>query len=105
MLIVEVRDARTNYALYADFDGRGDLVVSGTDRSPGLEERMGFDEYEYFYRIRAAEIPELCNQLGAPRETLLDGLRDLLAPSGASASSAWRKWLESHQIGFEFSVR
>jgi len=101
MVIVEIRNSTTNYALYADLVRGGDLVVVGRD----LSELVGGDEYEYFYTIRVAAIPQLCERLGVEREALLDGLRRLLMPHGVTASAAWRAWLVGNAIPYEFSVR
>jgi hypothetical protein len=105
VVIVQVRTAETRYTLFATLAPSGDLVLSGHDDSPRIEASFGCEEYEYFYRVRAAAVPLVCERLGVARRALLDGIRGLLARHGIVASSEWRKWLEANGVVYEFSVR
>jgi hypothetical protein len=105
MVIVEIRNTTTSYALYADIARSGDLVVVGHDLSAGTAELTGGDEYEYVYTVRADAVPALCERLGVEPGALLDGLQRLLTPHGIAASTAWRAWLVGHSIPYEFAVR
>src|SRR5687768_3913936 len=105
MVIVQVSDGKTSYALYADLRDSGDLVIAGHDLSASLADSVGRDEYEYFYTVRAGAVPRVCELLGVERAALLDALRGLLAPHGVAASPTWRTWLQTHDVPYEFSVR
>ena len=105
MVIVQIRDGKTSYALYADLRASGDLVVAGHDLSKWQEDSFGRDEYEYFYTVRADAVTRVCEALGVERAGLLDALQSLLAPHGVSASTAWRTWLQTHDMPYEFAVR
>lgn len=105
MVIVQIRDEKASYALYADLRPSGDLVVAGHDLTRWRAESFGGDEYEYFYTVRTAAVARLCEQLGVERAGLLDALHALLSPHGVSASTAWRAWLQAHDVAYEFAVR
>lgn len=90
MVIVQIRDGKTSYALYADRRGNGDVVIAGHD---------------HFYTVRAAAVPRLCGELGVEPAGVLDGIRALLEPHGVAASAAWRAWLQAHDVAYEFAVR
>jgi hypothetical protein len=104
MKIVEVRSGRTNYVLTATRNREGDLVLSGADLSSWVKETLSTDEYEYFYVVKAAEVPRVCAALGATEDDLFDRIRALLAPHQTDASSQWKAWLTAQGIPFELSV-
>ena len=105
MVIVQLRDGKTNYALYADLGASGDLVVAGHDLSGWQDDSFGRSEYEYVYTVRAAAVPRVCELLGVARDALLGGVQGLLAPHGVAASTTWRAWLQAHDVPYEFAVR
>jgi len=105
MVIVQIRDGKTSYALYADLRGNGDVVVAGHDLTRWQADSYGGDEYEYFYTVRAHAVPRLCELLAVGRAGVLEGIQGLLAPHGAAASTAWRAWLQAHDVPYEFAVR
>jgi hypothetical protein len=104
MKIVEVRSGRTNYVLTASRNRDGDLVVSGSDLSPSVQEMFSTDEYEYFYVVKAPDVARVCAALGATEDNLFDRMAALLAPHGTDASGQWKAWLTAQGIPFEFSV-
>ena len=103
MRIIDIKDARTNYALTASRTN-GDLVLAGSDLSGWVKDQFETDEYEYFYVVKAADVPRVCAALGATDADLLDRVRDLLAPHDTGASTAWKAWLVDHKIPYDFSV-
>ena len=103
MTIVEVRDERTNYQLTAQLRD-GELVLAASDMSAWIEAAMGTEEYEYFYVIKAADMGRVRALLGTTDEEVLARIRELLAPHGISASTAWKSWLEANRIPYDFSV-
>ena len=108
--IVRIREGGTHYTLSATIDAAGDLVLAGHDLSAWLKdhgERMfgRADEYEYYYRVAAAQLPRVCERLGVPRRNLLGAIRALLAPHGITASTAWKAWLQAAGIPYDFTVR
>ena len=111
MMIVDLRDTQMDHSLYAEVTDDGDLVVSGRDRSSWLVDRIGRDEYAYFYTVRAKHVPRLCEQLGLGTaggaggdDALLAAVRALLAPHGVAASAMWRAWLQANDVAWVFSV-
>jgi hypothetical protein len=105
VVIVQIRDGKTSYALYADRRGNGDVVIAGHDLTRWQADGYAGDEYEYFYTVRAPAVPRLCAELGVEPAGVLDGIRALLAPHGITASTAWRAWLQAHDVAYEFAVR
>jgi hypothetical protein len=104
VVIVKIRDERTNYVLNGSVNQGGDLVLAGSDLSPSIKEMFDTDEYEYFYVVKAHEVKRVCAALGADAAGLLERVRDQLAPHGITASTAWKAWLTAHGIPYEFSV-
>lgn len=105
MVIVDIRDGKTSFALYADLSRDGDLVIAGRDHKPGLDAQAGTDAYEYLYTVGADAVPRVCELLGVDAGSLLDGVQLLLAPHGVAASAHWRSWLNHHQVPYAFSLR
>jgi hypothetical protein len=103
MVIVDIRDGKTSFALYADLSRDGDLVIAGRDHKPELD--AGADAYEYLYTVGADAVPRVCELLGVDDGSLLDGVLLLLAPHGVAASAHWRSWLNRHQVPYGFSLR
>lgn len=104
MIVVELRRDRLDYSLIAEITDDGDLVVSGYDRSSWLAEQIGRGEYEYFYTVKAKHVPRVCELLGVSEAGLLAAVRELLAPHGIAASTAWRAWLQANDVAWVFSV-
>lgn len=104
MRIVEVRDGRTNYSLNASRNRDGDLVLDGSDLSPWVKDMFSTDEYEYFYVVKARDVPRVCAAFGTTEDALLENVRALLAPHGTEASTQWKAWLTAQGIPFELSV-
>jgi hypothetical protein len=104
MTIVKVREGQTNYQLVASRNPGGDFVVAGYDTSPWVQDTFSTDEYEYFYVVKAQEVPRVCAALGTTEDALFEQVRALLAPHGIAASTQWKAWLTAQGIPFEFSV-
>jgi hypothetical protein len=104
MIIVQIKDERTNYILTAEIGASGDLVLSASDFSPSVKDMFSTDEYEYYYIVQAVDVGRVIAALGATRATLLDAIRDLLAKHGITASTEWKAWLDARNIPSELSV-
>jgi hypothetical protein len=104
MTIVEVRDSRTHYRLTASRNRDGDLVLAGSDLSAWVKDMFSADEYEYFYVVRASDVPRVCAALGTTDDALFERVRALLAPHGTGASTQWKAWLTAQGIPFELNV-
>lgn len=102
MDIITIENERTRYWLTAELAANGDVVLFGHDLSPGLEATFGWDEYEYFYTVLAANVPRLRAELHGD---LLTAIKTLLEPHGISASTQWKEWLIAHAVPYEFAVR
>lgn len=110
MILVHIKDASTNYILTGELNGDGDLVVSASDFSPSVKEGFGTDEYEYYYVVKAANVPLVRRSLGVgetepfARSEMFARLRALLAPHGYTASTHYKAWLVDNKIPYDFSV-
>ena len=100
-----IRAGRVRYSLHASFRESGDLVLEGFDRSASVQATFETDQYEYAYVVNADQIMDVCAALGTDRGTLLEGIRDHLAPHGYTASSVWKAWLIAHGIPYELIVQ
>lgn len=88
--------------LRAHLSEKGDLVVTGHDMGPGVENFWGQGRWEYEWRItvRAPHVPKLVAVLGG-REG--DDVLALLAARGPDAAEyVSREFLEKHGIPVEF---
>ena len=104
MIIVKVREGRTDYCLTGSINKDGDLVLAGSDLGAMVKEMFETDEYEYFYVVKASDVPRVCAALGTTSDALFERLRALLAPHGTGASTQWKAWLTAQGIPFELSV-
>jgi hypothetical protein len=104
MIVVSIKDARTNYILTAELNAAGDLVLSASDFSAMVKEMFSTDEYEYFYTVKAANVAKVLRALNATQASLLDKVRELLAPHDVDASTRWKAWLVENKIPYDFSV-
>ena len=89
MNIVRIKDDHFNYTLSAKL--AGDLTVSGHDLSKGLEEMLGTDEYEYWYIVRAADVPRVSFAVGDAADW--QPARDV----DVVVSNAALQWIPRHQ--------
>lgn len=108
--IVAVEDSKHRYWLRVDLEENGDLVLEGQDLSPGIEELFGRDEYEYWYTVKAANVPTLLASLNASstNATNLDAIAELLRDRfvrthGISTSTAFKAWCKDHDIPYDFA--
>lgn len=106
--IVAINDGTKRYWLRVDLEENGDLVLEGQDLSAGLEEMFGRDEYEYWYTVKAADVPKLLATLEIPKATALatiaEALRERFVPThGISTSTAFKAWCKDHEIPYAFS--
>ena len=112
LLIVAIKEGKRSYYLTAGVTANGDLELAGQDLG-------GFpigDEYEYWYRVAAAERPRVLALLRHKRQEagirvserdptdtgFLALLRDLLRPEGIAASTKFKEWLEAADIPYRF---
>jgi hypothetical protein len=101
-----VTDEALRYWLRIDLDEWGDLVLEGQD----LSERatlFGRDEYEYWYRVKGADVSRLLTSLGVSANSGEQGIAELLRvrfalEHGINTSSAFKAWCEAHQIPYTF---
>jgi len=101
--IVSIVDERTNYRLTASLD-TGDLVLAASDLSASVRAMLETDEYEYYYVVKAADVPRLRALFGPSDTEVLERIRQLLAPHGVVASTEWKAWLSARGIPYDFSV-
>ena len=97
------RDGRDSQHLWAYLDGAGNLHVDGQDFGPQTAIVSDDGEYEFFYKVLAADIPTLLQALDAdPADGILhvlatrfsgDQARDLEAVLGAGVVPvAFQRW-------------
>src|SRR5690606_8024194 len=79
--------------LQAYFDQVGDLILSGSDYGPRTVALIGREEYEYWVRVPAVNVPQLLLELLKLRLT-----------NQPAASSAFMKLLEEMSIPYGFST-
>jgi hypothetical protein len=109
--IVAINDEKTRYWLRADLNEQGDLVLAGQDLSPHVGQLFLRDEYEYWYTVKAVDVPRLLDTLGASASSatnlaaIAEVLRERFARThGISTSTAFKAWCKEHDIPYAFTT-
>ena len=82
----------------------GELLISGQDMGPAVEEYFDDSDYEYFYSFNEANTRKLLESLkpGADLSELLDLLANKF--SGLDGCSLLREHCEEEQIEYQFDT-
>jgi hypothetical protein len=75
-LLVNESGAENPRTVSAKIDGAGDLVFSGVDWGPGVEEFFGRDEIEFWYTVRRGDLGAFAKVASVDPDRLLESLHE-----------------------------
>lgn len=99
-LLVDESDAENPRTVAADIDESGDLVFSGRDWGPGVEQFFGRDEIEFWYTVRRGDLAAYAGAASVDPERPLDSLHDRWFGDRFNELAALMR-TESGDLGFE----
>jgi len=101
VVLRDTRDESGTRYLEASISPNGDLIISGQDLGPGVEEILGVYEYEWVWTIAASDCGQLLGALGAHTD-LLSALSERFS---GERDNELQSFLESAGVRYESWAR
>lgn len=98
--LFDFKSERINTNVVAFIEDDGTLRVDGCDSGKLVKVMWDDYDYEYIITVKPADLPKLLETLGASQSDLLIAISGMF--NGEKAFSRFKKYLESHQIPFDF---
>lgn len=97
-VILRQEKSKTDYRyLRAEIKENGDLAFEGQDLGSGVEGAFGASEYEWYWTVKAQDIPKLQKAIGS-RSNILKSLEKSF--SGQNAAKLY-EFMQDNEIPFE----
>ena len=97
VILRQERSKTDSRYLGAKLKENGDLVFEGQDLGSGVEEVFGASEYEWYWTVKAVDIPKFRSAIGSSSNILKSLKRDF---SGHNAAKLY-EFMQDHGIPFE----
>lgn len=97
IILREQRSTNDLRYLSAELDDNGDLLFTGQDLGDGVKEAFGYLEYEWYWTVKAEDIPVFKAAIGEEGD-ILDLLEEFF--SNEKAAGLYQ-FMRDHNIPFE----